>query len=97
LKKALCAFWLVVVLLFSGESQAALLCGPYVQIRAMLERQQETLAYRGLDQTGSVVIELFLSRRSTGGISYSLLVRSTEKLTCLIISSFFSPPFKPPA
>ena len=97
MKKALCAFWLVVVLLFSGESQAALLCGPYVHIREMLDRQQETLAYRGLDQTGSVVIELFLSRRATGGIGYSLLVRSTEKLTCLIISSFFSPPFKPPA
>ena len=97
MKKALCAFGLVVVMLFSWESQAALLCGPYVQIRAMLERQHETLAYRGLDQTGGVVIELFLGRRADGGISYSLLVRFAEKPTCLIVSSFFSLPFKPPA
>jgi hypothetical protein len=97
LKKALCAFWLVVMMLFSGESRAALLCGSYVQIRAMLERQQETLSYRGLDQTGSMVIELFLSRRAGGGISYSLLVRFADKPTCLIVSSFFSLPVESPA
>jgi hypothetical protein len=88
LKKALFAFWLVVVVMvFSWESRAALLCGPYKVIRALIERQQETLAYRGVDYTGANMVELFLSSKPKQG--FSVLIRAAQGQTCLLVSGYY--------
>jgi len=79
---------------YSSSASAAMLCGPYADIRALIVNQKEAVAYRGLNKSGKVIVELYLRRPRTGGISYSLLARSANGLTCLIISSFYFPPFR---
>lgn len=84
----------MVAALLPSPAAAAMLCGPYLQIRSLISQQKETLEYRGLGESGTVVVELYLRRPQHGGISYSLLVRSVTGLTCLIVSSFYFPPFE---
>ena len=79
---------------YSSTAFAAMLCGPYLQKRSLISQQKENLEYRGLGESGTVVVELYLRRPQHGGISYSLLVRSVTGLTCLIVSSFYFPPFE---
>ena len=83
----------IVSAVFSPPAFGAMLCGPYFKIRTMIVRQMETLANRNLSERGDVAVELFLRQSEDGGISYSLLAQSPNGLTCLIVSSFYIPPF----
>jgi len=78
---------------FLGISSAALAqgpaCGHYAVIRNMIERQSETLKFRGISQTGSHVSEIFVNDREGSDGGFTVVVRrALDGKTCVVFSGF---------
>ena len=67
-------------------------CGAYAVIKNMVERQEESLLYRGISESGSHLLEVFLDSREGSARGFTVVITravpSAETQTCVVFSGF---------
>lgn len=78
---------------FMPEARAqAPVCGAYAVIKNMVERQEESLWFRGISQSGSHLLEVFLDSREGSAKGFTVIISravpNAGTQTCVVFSGF---------
>jgi len=65
------------------------MCGPYAVIKNAINRQQETLTYRGFSETGVYLVEIFVNNRENSNRGFTVIIRKAQNdQSCVVFSGF---------
>mgnify|MGYP003153454048 CR=1 FL=1 len=75
-----------------SEATAQPVCNAYAVIKNMVERQAERLGFRGISESGSHLLEVFLDSREGSARGFTVVITravpSAETQTCVVFSGF---------
>jgi|GEM_PF-6029877 len=86
------ALALCIVVMTASPVAAQPVCDAYAVIKNMVERQAEHLQFRGISQSGSHVLEVFLDNREGSARGFTVVISravpNAATQTCVVFSGF---------